>query len=296
MTTITTKADMTFYVEGDIYKVQRRPNSNQLVLNWDYKGIQIIDPLQTDQVVNMQLSFPPKYGNVAGVIDEWCFQADGKAVLLINEETKSAAWLSLDTHQENTYDLGFPQTQNTIYLQYLWENITSFWIKCYGPNEDSFFRLNWRDEKPFFIESTASEAETEQKLWYKAVRQLEELHSQVLKSISDQTQVLFHDFSSPQHQIGMLDWVHNEVWSIQAPPQVPRIAFVKDLLFVMDEYETTCYSKQGVVKTIYTPPQGFYFCGLDTLIETKEQPAALVLIAAPENGDKLNQGLVYFLL
>jgi hypothetical protein len=85
--------DRSFTIQGEIYMVQRRPMHPHIVVNDNYQGIRVLDPwMGTDAI---EVGFTQGYDSY-GTIDAWCFRSDGKALLILNEDSR----LSL-SKQEN---------------------------------------------------------------------------------------------------------------------------------------------------------------------------------------------------
>lgn len=278
--------DNTYAIEGEIYMLQRRPMHPHVVVNDKYQGIRVLDPWRRMNV--LQVSFTEGYDS-AGIINGWCFRSDGKAVLVLNEETQNACLLSLEA-EASSYDLKSPPLKEITDLRYTWEN-DSFWLT--GGRSFAYFNLQWQDDEPVFVERGSIHARIAHRAWCQALGKLQVLSSQVLRVEQDKAQMLYYDFSKHPETIGVLSWRDEIKWSVPAVRYVPVVAFHNSHMFLMYEHEVHAINQQGIVETIYNSPEGFYCCGIDTLPSQETYPAALVLACSSLSEPKHSQILVY---
>ena len=278
--------DNLFTIEGEIYLVQRRPMHPHVVVNNKNQGIRVLDPWRGIDI--LQVSFTEKYDS-SGMINGWCFRADGKAVLVLNEETRNACLLPLEA-EGSSYDLKCPPLREIIDLRYVWEN-DSFWLT--GGRSFAYFNLQWQDGEPVFVERGGIYGRKEHRAWCQALDQIQVLSSQVLRVEPDKAQMIYYDSSKHPETIGVLSWRDETTWLVSALDYVPVMAFHKGHMFLMYEHEVHAINQQGQVVTIYPAPQGFYCCGLDTIPYHDMYPAALVLACSSLSHPKHSQILVY---
>lgn len=278
--------DNLFTIEGEIYMVQRRPMHPHVVMNDKYQGIQVLDPWRGTDI--FKVSFTGEYDS-SGMSNGWCFRADGKAVLVLNEETRNACLLSLEA-EGSSYSLKSPPLREITDLRYVWEN-DSFWLT--GGKSFAYFNLQWHDGEPLFVERGGIYARKEHRAWCQALDQIQVLSSQVLRVEPDKAQMIYYDSSKHPETIGVLSWCDKTKWSVPAVRYVPVMAFHKEYMFLMYEHEVHAINQQGMVVAIYNTPEGFYGCGLDTLPSQDTYPAALVLACSSLSEPKHSQILVY---
>jgi hypothetical protein len=278
--------DIKLAIAGDVYKIQRRPMHNHIVINNGYQGLRVIDPWTGNDVLGVD--FTKDYDN-SGIVDEWCFRADGQVILVLNEESRAACWLSLEGGGLS-YDLKCPPLNRLIDLRYLWEG-DSFWIT--GGKSYSFFQLQWQDSVPAFVESSGIKARIAHRAWRQALDRLPDSKCNVLRVESDKSQILYHHFSEKPGRVGAVSWHHETMWSAPAPEEVPRLAFHEGRMFVLHEYEAHSLNEQGQVEAVYPVPQGFHYSDLDTVPAQNDYPAALVLVCSSLADPQVTQLLVY---
>ncbi|HAG81209.1 MAG TPA: hypothetical protein DCL61_08560, partial [Cyanobacteria bacterium UBA12227] len=278
--------DRSFTIEGEIYRLQRRPMHSHIVVNDNYQGIRVLDPWIGTDVI--QVGFTQGY-DTYGMIDGWCFRSDGKAVLILNEDSRSACLLSLKA-EGVSYDLKCPPLQQIIDLRYLWEN-DSLWLT--GGKSFAYFNLQWQDGELAFVEKARVNARIANTAWCRALGTIQVLNSQVLRVEPDKAQMLYYDSSKQPETFGVLSWCDEAKWSVPALEYVPVMAFHKEHMFLMYEHEVHAINQQGMVETIYDVPEGFYCTGVDTLPSQDTYSAALVIACTSLSEPKHSQILVY---
>jgi hypothetical protein len=257
---------------SDVYRVQRRPSHRQLIVNDNYQGIAILDPWRNAEPERVR--FMPGFAG-AEVIDGWCFRADGQAALVLNEEQRTGAWLSLVGGP--SFDLAAPPLRVVTDLRYFWER-DDFWLS--GGKAFAFFHLTWRDERPTFEKASSIEVRKRQTAWRQSLDSLSVESCTVLRVEPDQGRMLFHDAADGSGRIGVVSWRGGESWSIPFAGEVPALACQGTRLFVLREHETLRISRQGDLEAIYPAPEGFHFVGLDTFPSAPGSPAALALVCS----------------
>lgn len=258
---------------GSIYLAQRRPMHDHIIINDVYQGIRVIAPWQAEDV--LRVPFTPQFGK-SGVIDAWCCRADGETVLVMNEESRTASWLSLAPLAES-YDLTAPPASDVHALfdiRYLWER-ESFWMLI--GKSHRFYTLDSREGVPILIPGKALRARVMYPMWCRALDAVKIQQCNVLRVVPDQHYMLYHDFSTRPGRIGMINWRSGGTWTSPAPQDVPRLTFLEGRMFVLHEHEVHAINEAGEIEVVYAAPRGFHYHDLDVLPAQNGHPAALVL-------------------
>ena len=268
--------DKCFEVEGEIYKLQRRPQHPHIVVNHGNQGIQIVDLLQ--QSVVRQLSFAPGY-DPYGIIDAWCLSADGCTALILDDQSQTVCWLSLEA-PETAFDLEGPSwTGDYVNFGYLWED--SLWL--IGGIGRVNFNIQWEDDRPVLVEQKSIYARKANRVWRKAMDQISFSsfnninNFQVLRVEPDRKQIIFYSDADSFETVTVSNWSTQTTQSFLVPEYVSAVAVHQKTLFLMYEHAVYAINEQGQVKTIYSAPSGYSFGGIDTLPAREDYPASLVL-------------------
>ena len=288
----TKQPDLIFSLEGDIYKMQRRPGYAQLLINQNYAGISVLDIW--NQQISSTVAFPQAFASTQ-VIDAWCLRADGQSVILFNQEQRVAVYFSLQSG-EPAYRLDIPAAIDNVQdLRYLWQEDT---LLLSGGKTSCIFSLEWPDNQPVFVPKSNLQARISQRDWVRALGLLPIYRCNVLQVQNDTGEMLYYDYRvTGKPVIGVVNWKLSAHWSVPAPEEVLRLGYSASarLLFVMDEYEIRAFDRQGVVQAIYPVADGFHYSGLDTLPPDQEHPATLVANASKLSNEHQNLVHVYFL-
>lgn len=282
--------ELEFFLDSDIYRMQRRPLHRQIVVNDDYRGIRAID-LQTGEEV-VQSAFSDRYDE-SGIIHAWCFRADGEAVVVFNEDSRTACWLSL-APSGPVHDVDCSVLQSFTDLRYFWEG-DSFWLtsgKFFG-----FFKLQWQDEGLLkFVAAEGKEARDAHRAWCRALDRIPLYRCNVERVEPDLAQLLFHDFSEPPGRVGLANWHDGIDWVATAPAEVLGLAFStvpKGLMFIQYDHKIDAIDRQGQIETSYPVPEGFRYIALDVVPRRADDPAALVAVCSAQTGPILSRVSVY---
>jgi hypothetical protein len=288
MLSATKQPDLIFSLEGDIYKAQRRPGYAQLIINQDYSGISVLDVW--NQQISSTVTFPQAFAE-AQVIDAWCLRANGKSVVLFNQEQRIAVYFSLDLG-ESAYSLNIPTAVNDFQdLRYLWQGDT---LLLSGGKTSRIFSLEWLDNQPVFVQKGNLQTHIAQPGWVRALDQLPTYHCNVLRVQCDTGEMLYHNVTD-KPVVGVVNWKAPSQLSMPAPKEVPGVAYAAGHLFVLHEYEIHALDSQGAVQAIYPVANGFHYSCFDALQPDQEHPAALVAIASKLSNERQNLVHVYFL-
>ncbi len=280
--------DYAFYIDGEIYRLRRQPGQPHIVVNDGYKGILVLDPWTAGEV--FRTPFTKGY-NRAGIISDWCFRSDGKAVFVLHGESRTGALLFLEK-TDHGYDLTPPPLRQIADIRYIWED-ESFWMR--GGKSFAFFQLQWQEGNPIFVETAGIHARRVHTDWCRALDQLSVLDSNVLRVESDMRRMIYYDSSQSPGHIGVLGWSNELNWAVPALRYVPVMAFHNRRMFLMYEREVHILNQEAQIDTIYRAPQEFVFCGLDILPQSESYPDALVLACSSLSNPELSQILLYCL-
>ena len=274
-----------FTVPGDVYRVQRRPTFDQIVINDDYKGVRVLNPWTGADLI--RAGFTAEYGE-SGIISEWCFRADGNSVLVLNEKPRSACLISLES--STSRNVLCPPLRLVTDIRYVWEG-DSLWIT--GGKSHDFYELQWHGETPAFVASGGLRARLAHPAWRRALEGLPVDQSHVERVEPDRSRLLYHVFVDTPGRVGMIDWRSGATWSAQAADEVPILAFHDDRMFIMHEFEVQRITRHGEVDAVYPAPMDFRYSGMDTLPAIGGRPAALVVMCTAQFNPRLARCLVY---
>jgi hypothetical protein len=292
-----TYPDKEVAVKGNLYKLHRRPIHPEIIINDSDQGVQIIDPWREE--VKALIPFIDNYRS-AGTRDEWCFQADGKTMLILSGENRMGYWLSLEG--DSSYKLECPPMPRIADLRYVWDE-NSFWIT--GGKSHRVYKLEWHESTPRFREVSSIESRRVQRGWRRTLDSISLLDSNVLRVEPEQSQMLYHSLAKEPAQIGVANWSDEKVWTVSAPKPIPtvmgsysltnlegksesvntrlfplsliRLASFTNRLFIMYEHEVYSLNENGQIEITYPAPENFRYIDLDTIPAQSEYPAALVI-------------------
>ncbi len=265
-----TEPDRTVAGTGEVYQVQRRPGQPHVVVNDGYRGLRVIDPWREQDV--LRLPFSPGY-DPAGVVDAWCFRADGRAALVMSETGRRACLLPL-SEDGVSHDLTGPEATSLTDLRYVWED-DSLWLtvgKSYA-----FWHLQEQPDTARLVEASGIAVRRAHPRWRRAIDELPTQGASVLRIEPDTARLLYHDYSTEPGRIGVASWTDERSWSIAAPPEVPRLAYLPGRLFVRHDTRVQMFDEQGEALANFLAPPGFQFGDLDTLPARGDDPSALVV-------------------
>lgn len=286
MTESSLSPNYTQLLAGDIYRMQRRPGTGQLVVNDDYRGLRVIDPwLASDPIY---LPFPTDYDS-AGIIDIWCFRADGSAALVISSENGAAAWISLQEPGQ-AHALTYPPQRKAVGIRYVWDD-TLLLIDTSG----SFLELVWTDGQPSLVPRASIDVRLRHRAWRQALERLPTLCN-VLRHEPDRARLLYYDHAAQPERIGVINW-HNPSaeWAIVVPASVLRLAANNYTLFVLRDGAVWSWNQCGGSKAVYPVPDGYDCIDLETLPATSRHPSTLAILCTPRDRSANAQLLLYTL-
>jgi hypothetical protein len=273
-------------IEGDVYVAQRRPAHRQIVINDDYRGIKLVEPRTGRELPGAPV---PDGFRSSGVIDAWCFRADGGSVLVMSNESRAAALISLEAGGHSV-DLIRPPFKTVSDIRYLWEG-DSLWMA--GGKSFGFFQLVSRDGEWSFQEVSSMVLRRAHPHFRRAVDRLPIGSCNVLRVEPDERRLAFHEWSGEPGRIGVMSYHDETAWSVPVDGEVPRLAFHGDSLFVLQEYEVLAIDRRGAIEARYPASEGFSFVDLDTLPGSGDEPARLVLVCSDLGNPRNGRALIY---
>lgn len=289
------KPDISFGMNGkavDIYKMQRLPLSNYLVINDAHQGIKVIDPWQNGVEI-LNISFSKDYLSRGG-IDGWCFRSDGKAILAMDEQNnQSASLLFLENNEK--YDLKYPHFKHLQDLRYCWEK-DSFWLT--GGHSSDVYKLEWQNGIPTFVESTSIKARVAQESWKQALGKILTYTSNVYVTHPDLGQIVYQGKINGVDRIGMVNWKDGSEWSAPAPEYAPLAAYHnKKIFYILDKECYQINNKCEIEASYPLPfPDPYEYRGIEILPASDNNPAALVLMAKSSDKDGLHSKFLIYKL
>jgi hypothetical protein len=287
MTERVEQPDATFVIEGDVYKVQRRPMHGEIVINDDYRGIRIIDVWSGKDV--RRLRFPNRDARPT-IITEWCFRSDGEWSLIFSAES-AMGWLMSLGPDRRAWVLDVSGVGSLHDLRYIWHG-DSFWMTA-GKSQ-RFFTLEWGDEVRGLVERSSIEVRAKHPGWRRAVDLLPPDRYNVLRVQPDESRLLYHEFAGPQTRVGVVDWQTETKMAVDVETEeVPMMAAYGARIFTLQEDEVQCLNTNGRKERVYPAPDGFYYCGLDTAPPYGDDSAALALVCTAQVDSRHSQMRVY---
>jgi hypothetical protein len=281
-------ATFVFELESDVYRVQRRPGHNQLVVNDDYRGLLVVDPWRGEMLARIQ--FADSYAS-SGAIDSWCLRADGDAAVVFNDGDQRACWFSLADHA--TCNVAHPSWRITTGMPYDWRGDT-LWLK--DPDASAFVSLRREGSNLMLAKQDRFDVLQENRAWLRTLDGMGRTGARCLRVESDRARFLFIAAKADASCVGIVGWLDQPELRLPAPvPAFGELAAHEQQLIVLQEYEALLLSAEGQVVRRFPAPESFHFVDLDTLPAGNGRPAALVLAAQALDGRLLTRITLYAL-
>lgn len=258
-----------FELETDIYKISRRPNHLELVVNDRYRGVQLLDPWQGRAIA--EVPFTAAYAQ-GGVIAGWCLRADGDAMVVFDDDEQRGCWLSLV--EGVTSDIVHTPWLLTGAMPYDWRGDT-LWMK--DPDGFRFGSLSQTGSHREMAERDGYDVLQENRSWRRALDRLRRIGAYCTRVEPDHGRMLVAGMESPF--VGIIGWVDQPEILVPVPENVSRMAAHQQQLVVMREYEAQLLDVTGRGAKHFPAPDGFHFVDLETLPATDTRPAVVVLAA-----------------
>lgn len=244
-------------IDTSCYRMHRLPGQDAVVLNDGYKGVFLLD--LTLRKRSRTIPFSPAFA-ASGVVTQWCLRADGSAAIVVDAEARTACYLTLDGTERHDLDLPFDRVRD---LRYSW-NGASLWLTngALWP----WLRLTWRAGTPSFVEVSRLQVRAAEPAWWTALRLVPD-GSTVERNEPTQGRMLLHEFG-PSPTLGVISWSDTEPARLRTVPfagQVPRLAYARNALFVMDEFVIQMVGMSGDVLGTIPAETGFEFADLETV-------------------------------
>lgn len=258
-----------FEIEADIYKVSRRPNHHEIVVNDGYSGVRLIDPWQGRTVA--QVPFTEAYAR-AGVIAGWCLRADGDAIVVFDDDERRGCWLSVaDGTASDIAHTPWPLTEA---MPYDWRGDT-LWLK--DPYGFRFGSLSQSGSRYEMTEREGHDVLQANRSWRQAIDRLRRMGAYCVRIEPEHGRMLLAGMADPS--VGIIGWLEQPEIVVPGPSGVARMAAHGQQLIVMREYEAQLLDQAGLIQRSFPAPDGFHLVGLDTLPATETRSAAIVLAA-----------------
>lgn len=247
-------------IDTSSYLAHRRPRHPEVVLNDAYHGLVLLNVLSGQR--SSTVLFSPEFAK-SGMITHWCFQSDGDTALLINEDTRTACYLTLDGNVCHDIDLPFDAVVD---LRYIWQG-EDLWLTS-GPVRP-WHQLIWTDGKPSLSNVSQVHVRAAQLSFWRALRQLPE-HSTVMRIESEHNWLLLHR-QGPEPALGVLSWSESASVLPRTVPfagPAPRLAYALDTFYVLDEFTVQAVGISGYAHEPLSAEKGFEFADIDVVDTT----------------------------
>lgn len=264
-----TNPDNIIQLGGDIYRLQRRPQHQEVVINDRYQGVLAVNIWTGKREI--QVPFGQGYDS-SGFIDAWCFRDDGNAVIVMHEEGRYASWLSLDPGKQS-YEIEAARFDRLFNLRYLWHGDLFLIGKRFG---EARYTLQAEQGHPVFMEVTLAEALTLSPDWLCVQSGVSSHGHTVERIMPEESRLVWHRFQPPE-RVGVLDCTSRLIWSAPIDGDVARLAFLGDVMFILQEYEAHAIDRVGAIRCVYHAPPGYYFTDLDTIPTHRGYPPAVAI-------------------
>lgn len=258
-----------FELEADIYRLGRRANHQEIVVNDGYQGVRILDPWQGRTIA--QIPFTAAYAR-SGAITGWCLRADGDAMAVFDDDERRGCWLSLVGGVASDIEhVPWPRTGS---MPYDWRGDT-LWLK--DPDGFCFASLRQTGSGWEVTEREGHDVLQENRGWRRATDRLRRIGAYCTRVEPDHGRMLIAGTESPF--VGTIGWLDQPELLVSGPGGVIRMAAHQQQIIVMYEYEAQLLEEGEQIGRRFAPPEGFHFVDLDTLPATDTRPAVVVLAA-----------------
>ncbi|HWO21687.1 MAG TPA: hypothetical protein VNO30_23115 [Kofleriaceae bacterium] len=265
-----------FEIEADIYRISRRPNHQQIVVNDGYRGVRLLDPAEGCTIAKVPFTEP--YART-GVIAGWCLRADGDAIVVFDDDERRGCWLSMmDGRASDVVHTPWPLTGA---MPYDWRGDT-LWLK--DPDGFRFGSLSQSGAQQGMTERDGNDVLQENRGWRRAIDRLRRIGAHCVRVEPEHGRMLVARASDSS--VGIIGWLDQPELVVPGPERMTHMAAHRQQLIVMCEYEAQLLDEAGRVQRRFAAPDGFHFVGLDTLPATGAR-SAVVVLAAQALGERL---------
>lgn len=308
----TSYPDKEIAVKGNLYNLHRRPMHPEVIINDSDHGVQIIEPWLGE--IKALIPFNENF-TYAGIRNEWCFQADGKNMMVLSEENRMAIWLSLQ--EDSSFLLECPPMPRIADFRYVWDE-SSCWIT--GGKSNRVYKIEWYKNTPVFRQVSSIESRRVQRKWRSTLESISLFDSNVLRVEPEKLQMLYHNLKNDPSQIGIANWSDEMILTVSAPKPIPTamgsysmtnlegkseniqtslyprslisLASLNNRLYIMYEDEAFCLNNQGEIEFIYPAPENFRYVDMDTIPSLSDFPPTLIIGCQSQNSS-ISKLLIY---
>lgn len=271
-----------FDFTSDTYALQRRPGHSDLLINDDYSGLAIVDPMSG--AVSRRVPFPDSFSS-RRTFDSWCLRADGTQAVVFDDIERRACLISLLGNGVEVIE--HPRWSTMRGVAFDWRGDT-LWMK--HPDELRFAVVRTLGERHRLDEVDALRALQENRPWRRSLDRLRRMGGRCMRVEPDRGHLLY--VLEDETTIGALSWVEQPLRSMLAPVPPHRVACHEHGLAILQEYEAEWLDEAGNVVSRFAAPDGFHFVDLETVPKPTGDGSALVLIASATTGETLTRFMV----
>lgn len=262
-----------FEVSADVYRMQRRPNGTDIIVNDGYRGLRAIDPWNGEDTA--RVPFPAELGD-SSVISGWAFRADGELVVVFNDEARRGCVVSLA--EGTSRAIAHPPWSVTTGMPYDWRGDT-LWMK----DPDAFAFATLDTEVGLIVEDDGNRALQMNRQWRRALDRMRRAGAVSVRVEPELAQALVvADAETPR--VGRIGWVDQAEIMVPARPGVVQLASLGENLVLLYEYELVVLDRQGDTTMRTSAPAGFHYLDVEGLPASNGKPAAVVTAASALDG------------
>jgi len=242
---------VTFELKADVYRMQRRPQHAQLVLNDDYAGVRVVDAQAGDDV--LRVAFPADF---SGMIDAWCLRADGDELVACDGGGHAVHVSLRDGRARSLRQLPWTDVAG---MPYDWRGET-LWLG--DPHSLRFATLTAGELR----EVDAFDALQANRAWRRAFDRLRRAGGGACRVDPERGELVY----VAGERAGTIGWLEQSELSVAAPIASggARIAAgdaarIGDRIALLGEYELVVVEADGAVAARTAAPDGFHFRCID---------------------------------
>lgn len=234
----------------DVYRIQRRPGTRQLVINDQYRGLLVIDPVTGETLASA--SFPGNSGQY-GVIDYWCFSSNGNSAAVFNRDSSTMSLVSFVDLSASA--VAIPPSMEAIEgIRYIWDDRLII-----GDQSLRFYEVRAAGSGSDFISLSSIAARQACPKWRAALDRLPP-RSNAVKVEPREGMLLYGVGSGGSGRVGVLDWHEpRNDFSLPVSATSSRLAVRVGAIFLAAEQEIQEWSSAGALTDLYRPPPGYQF-------------------------------------
>jgi hypothetical protein len=258
-----------FEIDAEVYRMQRRPNHRQVVVNDNYQGVRLLDPRTGAE--GPRLAFP-----FDGVIDGWSLRADGDVMISFNDEERCAA--EADLLRGTSRIVAHPPWRSTVGMPYDWRG-DHLWMK--DPESHSFASL---DDERGIEDDDGMRALQTNRAWRRATDRMRRLDATCRCVEPELGRALISSFDGTDSRIGIISWVDEAEPLVAVPGRVTRVGAAGNVLAALFDSDCLLIDHDGARVGRIEAPSGFHHVDVTTLPATSSEPAILIIASAALDG------------